>query len=141
MIGALDQRGGDVARVDGGTAAAVLELPPARSSSVVLPLPISANRIWRRFGKRIVINPKYAQWQREAGKLVMAARMGRFDGRYNLLIELPEKTRCDADNYIKALSDILQHTNVVSNDKHLRNLTVSRGDVPAKSCRITVSET
>lgn len=113
---------------------------PMTPASVLLPLPISANRIWRRFGKRIVKNPKYVLWQSLAARIIADAKLSPIEGAYNLSIMLPIKTRCDADNYIKGISDMLQRARLISDDKLCRTITVLRGDVAPKHCLVTVTK-
>lgn len=106
--------------------------------SVLLPLPISANRIWRRYGKRIVKNPEYISWQNDASVLLAMSKMKYVRGKYNLFITLPEKTRGDMDNYIKPLSDILTLNGIIDDDKHCNAISVTRSNVPKGHCYLEI---
>lgn len=108
-------------------------------ASVLLPLPTSANRIWRRFGKRMVKNPEYVAWQQEASHLIALSKMRLVQGGYDLRAVFPDKMRPDIDNMIKPLNDILVRTGIVQDDKHCRNLTLSRGDVPKGHCYLEIT--
>lgn len=113
------------------------------TNSVTVPLPTSANRIWRTYGRRTVKNPDYVTWQNQAAAIInLDRKLGQFRpvaGNYDLTITLPQKTRCDADNYLKGASDILQATGIVENDKLCRNIHLVRGKVPKGHCQITVN--
>ena len=115
------------------------ELSSLSPASVLLPLPTSANRIWRRFGKRMVKNPEYVAWQQEAAHLIVHSKLRFIAGGYNLRATFPDKMRMDIDNCIKPLNDILVRTGIVQDDKHCRNLTLSRGDVPKGHCYLEIT--
>lgn len=108
-------------------------------ASVLLPLPTSANRIWRRFGKRIVKNPVYVAWQNEAAALILVSKMKMIVGNYDLRAVFPSSMRPDIDNMIKPLNDILVRTGIITDDKFCRNLTLSRGDVPKGHCYLEIT--
>ncbi len=136
----LNEYGADAGREQAAAVTGGQSTP--NTASVLLPLPVSANRIWMRVGKRIIKNPRYVQWQAIAARIIKAAELDPIEGTYALSIILPVKTRCDADNYIKGVSDLLQRAKLITDDKYCRTITVLRGaEVPAKHCLVTVSET
>lgn len=106
-----------------------------------LPIPPSANRLWRSIGRRVIISPEYAAWKRRAGVELMAARPAQIPGHYALALVLPKKMRGDIDNRVKPVSDLMQAHGVITNDNLCNLIVISRGDVPANRCRITVSAT
>lgn len=90
----------------------------------VLPLPPSANRMWRRSGRRIHPSAEYDDWKHRARIcLIQQAKGAMLVGRYRIAIVLPEQ-RKDADNLIKPLGDALQRAGIIENDRHLRGLTL-----------------
>jgi crossover junction endodeoxyribonuclease RusA len=92
---------------------------------ITLPLPPSANRIWRSWRGVMVKSAEYRAWKDAAALAVAHQVAGHPPLRhYSLSITLPE-TRADPDNYIKALGDALQAGGAVENDKHLRALTLT----------------
>lgn len=110
--------------------------------SVTLPLPVSANRIWRRGkgGKTTHISKEYAEWKREAAHAVKSLDLVPVSGRYSLLILIPAKDRADADNRVKAVSDLLVACGVIPDDKHAWEVTVRRDEtLHARLCRVIVS--
>ena len=107
-----------------------------------LPLPTSVNGVWNMGRNGVYKSPHYKRWQAQASKAIYDELPGHkaIAGRYDLEIIIPDVTRCDADNVLKAASDILELCEVVSNDRLMRNLLVQRGAVPPERCRITVIE-
>lgn len=88
-----------------------------------LPLPPSANRIWR-VGKGGGVHKAdaYKAWLQQAGWACLMQRAGdHIPYRYHLLLTLPEQPK-DADNILKPLGDLLQKQRVVTNDRYLRRL-------------------
>src|SRR3990167_7663956 len=71
-----------------------------------LPMPPSANRLWRRSGARMHKSSQYTEWLRVAGLMVMAQRIKGITGPYKLSIQLlrPDKRRRDLDNRIKSIN-------------------------------------
>lgn len=89
----------------------------------VLPLPPSANRMWRRAGRRIHASPEYAAWKQEAAWRCRAQGLARIAGAYRLRLVLPA-TRKDPDNFVKPIGDALQAAGVIANDRHMRALVL-----------------
>lgn len=91
-----------------------------------LPLPPSANRIWR-VGKGGTPHraDAYKAWLQQAGWECVLQRGGdRIPYRYHLRVTLPEQG-LDPDNILKPLCDLLQKQRVITNDKHLRCLVLA----------------
>lgn len=110
--------------------------------SITLPLPTSANRIWRRGkgGKTTHISAEYAAWKRDAELAVKSAGIEPISGRYNLLLLIPSKDRADADNRIKAVSDLLVRSGMIPDDRHAWEVMVRRDDsIHPRLCRVSVS--
>ncbi|MBS7698590.1 RusA family crossover junction endodeoxyribonuclease [Chelatococcus sp. YT9] len=113
---------------------------------IQLPVPPSANRIWRiagtrltKSGKRapnVIKSPAYRAWQDEAGWILRSQRPGHISGAYDLTITLP-KVRIDPDNAVKGASDILVKHNVIDDDKLARRITIERDDA-AEAMVVTV---
>lgn len=112
----------------------------AASSTILLPIPPTANHIWRRSGRNIHLAPTYVTWRRTAGMMLLAAKFPKFRGAYELALDLPRKMRGDVGNREKAASDLLVLQGIVEDDRFCQRITISRADdVPAKQCRITVT--
>lgn len=104
---------------------------------IKLPVPPSANRIWRVAGMRttkagkvaprVIKSKPYVAWITEAGWALKGQRPGRVSGPYDLTIVLP-KVRIDPDNAIKATSDLLVRHDIIDDDKLANDLSVKRDD-------------
>lgn len=102
-------------------------------------LPPSANRLWRRSGRRIHINPKYAAWMLQSGKEIMEQRPRKHEGPYKLGIQAvrPDKRKRDLGNLEKACSDLLQKHGIVRDDSDCELITMRWVTVGA-GVRLTV---
>ena len=103
---------------------------------LTLPIPPSANRLWRRAGSTIHRSQEYVRW-REAALWALAEQgvlpEDRHRGPVAVRIDLVGPVGIDTDNAIKATLDILQHAGLYANDRQVRRLLVERagGDGPA----------
>lgn len=96
-------------------------------STITLPLPPSANRMYRRAGGHMHKSTEYRAWLDNAMRVVAASWDPPALEWYGLGITLPP-TRRDPDNSIKALSDALQAGGAVVNDRMLRTLILTVDD-------------
>jgi crossover junction endodeoxyribonuclease RusA len=92
---------------------------------ITLPLPPSANRIWRNMRGTMVKSAEYRAWK-DAAALAVAHQVGGATPlrHFSVLITLPE-TRRDPDNSVKPILDALQAGGVIADDKLLRSLTLT----------------
>lgn len=110
---------------------------------ITLPIPVSANAIWRGAGSKVVKSAKYKAWLQAVGwEIQLAKNAGEvrgMTGAYMLLLALPGRMLGDIDNRHKAVNDALQRFGVVPDDKHCDCLLVVRsGDLPNDRCRVVV---
>jgi Holliday junction resolvase RusA-like endonuclease len=109
------------------TTAPMLKVSATRPAAVTLnlPLPPSANALWKPGGGRAFKkSAEYEKWLVAAGwHCVIARARGRIPYRYHLLLTLPEQ-RADIDNRVKALGDLLQTQGITTNDRHMRSFAV-----------------
>lgn len=87
--------------------------------SLRIPLPPSANRLWRAGGGRVYRSPEYRSWLTETiWDMRAQAGAARIIGAYHLrlLVERPDWRRRDLDNFLKATSDALVHAGVIEAD-------------------------
>lgn len=97
----------------------------APTVSVVLPLPPSANRIWR-VGQNGAVHKAaaYRGWLKQVGwECLIAKATGRVPGLYALRVRVPPMLK-DLDNVAKPTGDALQRSGVVANDKHCQRLVL-----------------
>lgn len=110
--------------------------------SITLPLPTSANRIWRRGkgGKTTHISAEYAAWKQDARAALQRMELPPVYGPYRLVIEVSERDRGDLDNRIKALSDLLVSLKLTSDDRNAWEISTRRNkQVHPRLCRVSVS--
>lgn len=103
-----------------------------------LPMPPSANRIWRfsrRNGKSYRA-AEYTKWIKEADAVFMAQRAGKgwptIEGGYRMTVVFDRKAARggDIDNRVKALGDFAQRAGVVANDRNCVGYAVDWGEAP-----------
>lgn len=108
-----------------------------------LGFPPSVNRLWRvSKSGGMYRSPKYAEWRKVTlWEVAAQARAKKIKGEYKLTVHMvkPDKRHRDLDNAIKALSDILESSGVIENDKlcqHLEMKWVKDGP----PCRVIIQE-
>jgi crossover junction endodeoxyribonuclease RusA len=86
--------------------------------------PPSANKIWRRSGKRIHRSTQYVDWLEAEGWNIINQRQGGVSGPYRLAIFAvrPDRRRRDIDNLLKPLNDLLVSVGVVDDDSDAQSI-------------------
>lgn len=112
---------------------------------IMLPMPPSANAIWRGTGARVVKSVEYKRWLVHAGMVIQMAKAAGeirpFAGKYMLLLALPPTMRGDIDNRHKAVNDLLQSVGLIENDSLCECLLVMRADEVRKEwCRVVAGK-
>lgn len=115
-----------------------------------LPAPPSVNRLWK-IGKnkgtgkgRLYRSPEYTRWILEAGLVLLTQKPKLspkgISGPYSMILRLKPKNSglADADNYLKATSDLLQAHNIIENDRLCRKLLVLWDEKLPVACRVTI---
>jgi len=93
-----------------------------------VPLPPSVNALYRNVpGRGRAKSPKYSAWIKSAGWEVISQRPAKLSGLYSVKYSLcrPDNRRRDAENYIKALSDLLVRLQIVEDDSRAVSTTVA----------------
>jgi Holliday junction resolvase RusA-like endonuclease len=110
-------------------------------SEIVLriPMPPSANRIWRRAGAIMHKSTEYRAWKDSAAASIEAQRAGRTLDWFSIGIDLPHSRR-DPDNSIKPLLDACQAGGAIRNDSRLRGMTVDVQDEPGEVVTVRLYE-
>jgi Holliday junction resolvase RusA-like endonuclease len=93
-------------------------------TSVLLDMPPSSNRMWRKGATGIYPSAEYRSWKSAAAVEVMASRKGAtFHGPVSVVIvaKRVHKLR-DLDNNIKPILDALQLGQVIENDNQVHSL-------------------
>lgn len=106
--------------------------------AVDLPAPLSTNDLWSLNRQSMFKSKAYSTWLKAALQEISAQRAGRVLGGYSLTILVnPACTRADLDNCAKAISDVLQLTGVIENDKMAERVVIEWSGEPTK-CRAIV---
>jgi len=103
---------------------------------IMLPMPPSANRIWRSARGRVFRSAEYDSWEKSVLWLIRQATKATFQERVDVSIELPCKGRGDADNRIKPVMDALVHAGVLKGDskKYVRGVQAFWSDEDLGEC-------
>ena len=107
------------------------------ATTIILPLPPSANRMYRRAGSIMHKSSEYRAWLDDATRIVRAATDRQLDW-YGMGITLPP-TRRDPDNSIKALGDAMQAGGAVANYRMLRTLALVVDDARTEADGVLVT--
>lgn len=108
-----------------------------------LPLPPSANSLWRSGRKRTYKSEEYTTWQALSAKAIHEQETPDppITKHYHLRLVLGFEIRPDIDNLLKATNDILQHCGVVANDKQNWTLEIARDKhIYAGFCHAQITE-
>lgn len=108
-----------------------------------LPMPPSANYMWRSLGRgKVRRSAEYLAWIRECDQLCLANRWRQcgVDGPYEISITFDRK-RCgptsDLGNREKPVSDWLQHAGMIANDRLAERIELKWGTAPA-GCQVII---
>ncbi len=107
--------------------------------TLLLPFPPSVNCLYAG-KKRRYKSDRYKAWIKEASLYINAAQP--IEGRVDILYEfdIPNKVPRDADNYAKAVTDLLVSQGVIKDDsyKFVRQVTCRWSDKRGKEFRVTI---
>lgn len=106
---------------------------------LLLPMPPSANRLWRMMRGHMVKSGEYRAWMDKAADAVTHQLGGAAPiAWFTICLGLPV-TRRDPDNAIKPTLDAIQHGGAILDDSKLRGLTLDvHDDQPAEWIRVDI---
>ncbi len=117
----------------------------AAQITLVLPEPPSVNDLWGYAQGRVYRKKKYVAWLKEAGLIWLTQKprspIKSLPGEYALIIAVSRATKCDIDNLVKAISDMLEGVGIIQNDKLCTKLLVVKTDSPTRCVSIKVRPT
>jgi Holliday junction resolvase RusA-like endonuclease len=111
-------------------------------TSLSLPFPPSTNGLYKNVKGGRVKTARYLAWQVLATLQLREQAPQRIEGRYRLSLTLdaPDALRRDADNFIKAVSDLLVSQGIVSDDHLAKSVFAEWSDAPpAKPGKVTIT--
>jgi crossover junction endodeoxyribonuclease RusA len=87
-------------------------------TTLTLPWPPSANRLWRNVNGRTIKSEVYRKWLQLAGWDLRSQKPAPVKGRYRLtmIAVRPDQRRRDLDNLLKPVSDLLKECGVIEDD-------------------------
>jgi Holliday junction resolvase RusA-like endonuclease len=94
---------------------------------ILLPVAPSTNNLFFNVpGRGRIKSTEYNRWLCDAGVLLKQQSPAAMMGAVEVTIRIPEKTRGDLDNRIKAPLDLLVKHGVIEDDRFVRGIYVSR---------------
>ena len=117
----------------------VIQFPESKIF-VRLPIPPSANTMWRAYNGRNILSKKYREW-RNLALCQVAAMCGGLRPMsgpvsVHITIKRPRKN-ADLDNRVKPVLDLLQAAALIDDDKDVHEVT-ARWDDMADGCEVTI---
>lgn len=99
-------------------------------TTLTLPYPPSANRIWRNVNGKTIKSEEYRKWLALAGALAMSQRPKAVRGVYRLTViaTRPDNRRRDLDNLLKPVSDLLKAIGVIEDDHLAHEIRIGWSD-------------
>jgi len=82
-----------------------------------VPFPPSVNGLFAGKQRRYIA-PRYRKWRKEAGMELMAQRARPVHGKVtvSVVLKAPDRRERDADNYLKAIQDLLVENGIIAGD-------------------------
>ncbi len=102
-----------------------------------LPFPPSTNNLFVNIpGRGRAPSREYEKWKADAAWLLKSQRLGKFEPRAIVFIDIDEKRKGDADNRSKAVLDLLVEHGVLAGDSKKHVKRVSIGWERVDGCRV-----
>lgn len=116
--------------------------------SLTLPMPPSANRLWRNGKKRPFKSGEYLTWEQAAQAAIPMSARNLIRGKHSvtMVVDRPDRRLRDLDNRIKPVMDALKDQKflkgVIRDDSDTQSITVCwTGDEPVKPACVRVTIT
>ncbi|MBL8812527.1 MAG: RusA family crossover junction endodeoxyribonuclease [Planctomycetaceae bacterium] len=108
-----------------------------------LPIPPSANRIWRRVGNRTLLSREGRQYRKRVCDILQILGVQPMTGPLDVRIDFfpPDRRRRDLDNLNKALLDALAFGGAYHDDSQIFRLMLERREVmPGGGVRVQIEK-
>jgi crossover junction endodeoxyribonuclease RusA len=105
-----------------------------------LPIPPSVNALWRITGRRMYRSKKYMEFINECEVALADKVKPAIDYKFNIeiIVGRPSKRRMDIDNRAKAIMDVLQHLEIITDDCLANRITMMWAN-DIDHCKVTIS--
>lgn len=126
---------------DGKIDEAIAELKRVLPIELRLPFPPSVNDMFlnnKGRGRGRILSPEYRAWKDQAAWELKAQRAKPVEGRVEVVIDLDESRRGDADNRTKPVLDLLVQNGVLRGDSKKFVKRVSTGWEAVAGCRVSI---
>lgn len=111
-------------------------------ATYTLPFPPSVNGLFAGIQRRR-ISPRYRTWRKQAGLELMAQRARPIHGRVSIhvVLKAPDKRVRDADNFFKAINDLLVKNGIIADDGEtiVRSVSAEWTDAGAPRAEVTIT--
>ena len=114
------------------------DVPRGTFAEITIPFPVSGNRLWRVWNKKIVKSKEAKVYINSVLLMTLQFRRMFWEGRLFMHVELypPDGRARDLDNHCKVLLDSLQEAQVIQNDSQIDILLVERKEIRDLGCAI-----
>ncbi len=112
-------------------------------TTFTIPLPPTANHIWKSSGRRRYLSSEYVAFKGLVAYIVKRERVPNFGkARMAMAVEVcaRDRRRMDISNRVKALEDALTAAGVWDDDEQIDQLHVKRGPIVKGGCAIVIVE-
>lgn len=111
----------------------------AKIYSYNLPMPPSVNALWKTGNARMYRSKKYLEWIAECEGMLADRERPRIDYPFaiDIAVGRPSKRRMDIDNRVKAVMDILEREEIITDDCLCWHMTVY-WDEEITGCKVMI---
>ncbi len=104
-------------------------------------IPPSVNRLWRISGRRMYRSKLYTEWIDQCRKELVDIDPPFIDYPFaiEIIVGRPSQRRMDIDNRSKAVMDMLQHLDIITDDCLAHHITMYWSN-EIQNCQVTISK-
>lgn len=112
-----------------------------RIYSYSFPLPPSVNRLWRISGRRMYRSKQYTEWIESCRQQLENIEPPYIDYPFaiEIIVGRPSKRRMDIDNRAKAVMDLLEHADIITDDCLAHHITMFWSN-DIEGCQVTITK-
>jgi Holliday junction resolvase RusA-like endonuclease len=116
----------------------VTDVPRGTFAEIIVPFPLSGNRYWRVWNKKIIKSLDAKIYINTVCLATLKWRRKFWEGRLFEHVEFyaPDDKARDLDNYVKILNDSLEASQVFQNDSQIDTMLLDRREMRNPGCAI-----